>query len=115
MKLLIKNPPPIVTAGEEISELVSGRIHSIAYVTIPPKNGSRKHYHPWSEEIYYILSGEGTVTIKGTEYYVSAGNTLLIEKEETHQIKNNSDTNDLVFIVTCAPPWTPTNTVYIDD
>ncbi len=95
------------------SQLGGTTKHSFGYVVIPPKGSSRLHYHPHAEETYFIMKGKGKMIIDEKEYNVKPGDAILISPLEKHQIfcANNED---LEFIVVCAPPWEPDNSVYLD-
>src|SRR5262245_52039585 len=41
-------------------------------------DGAREHYHKRSTELYYVLEGEGTVTLDGTEHPVRKGSMVHI-------------------------------------
>ena len=103
---------PLVTpSGEIISELIgvgSGGQpnHSLARIVIPPGKSSEPHYHKVSQETYFILEGEGRMSVGGKEFNIKPGQACHIEPEEIHQIKNQREEN-LVFLAVCVPPWVP--------
>lgn len=107
--------------GEQIYEMI-GRTqhlggatkHSFGHVIIPPKCSSRLHYHLEAEETYYILKGKGKTLIEGKEYFVGPGDTILISPPEKHQIFTEGSEN-LEFLVICAPAWEQTNSVFVDE
>jgi len=113
---------PFVNAtGERVYEMVGkpARLggaanHSFAYAVIPPNCSSRLHYHPHAEETYYMLKGEGKLVIDGVEHNVRPGDLIFISPPEKHQIFNAGG-DDLEFIVVCAPPWEPDNSVFLDN
>jgi len=45
---------------------------------------ARPHYHQRSTELYYVLSGEGTVTLDGAEHPVRAGSLVHIPPGVVH-------------------------------
>lgn len=104
--------PPQPTE-EQVTPLIAGGQHSVAYAIIPPRAATRKHYHPIAEETYYILSGMGRLVIDGQMCHVRSGDTVLIEPNERHQIWAEGDEN-LVFVVVCAPPWESSNSVFVE-
>lgn len=122
MHLTRPNSTPFVnTTGEMVYSLIgasefegNAKQHSLAYVVIPPGCSSRHHYHPQAEESYYILRGQARLVLNGKAYSLSQGDAVLIEPPEHHQIFAEGDDN-LEFIVACAPPWEPTNSVYLDE
>jgi mannose-6-phosphate isomerase-like protein (cupin superfamily) len=116
-----RSSAPLVNAtGEEVYPLLGAPAdqggaaqHSLAYVVIPPGKSSLHHYHPQAEESYYILRGQARMVIDGQTHTLQTGDAILIQPPEPHQIFSTGDV-DLVFIVACAPPWTPDNAVYLD-
>jgi len=93
---------------QEILGLQAGEVksHSLASVTIPPGNASKCHFHKKSEESYYILSGKASLEINDKSYQLQAGEAVLIEPNDLHQISNHGDEN-LVFLAICVPAWHP--------
>ena len=79
-----------------------GNKSNIAFLRIPPKKAAFPlHYHEYSEETFYILSGVGRLILKdGENRIVSAGDIVFFPagEEGAHQIVNNSDTEDLVYL-----------------
>jgi len=116
----VKNPIVNYT-GEVIYELTGpsrengeARNHSIAYVIIPPECSSKLHYHPVAEETYFVISGNGKITIDEIEKNISPNDAILITPGVKHQIFTTGK-EPLVFVVSCAPVWEPTNTVFLDE
>ncbi len=108
-------------SGEHVYEMIGRPMQlggstkqSLGYVVIPPNCSSRPHYHPNAEETYYILKGKGRIIINGAEHNVLSGDAILISPPEKHQIFCAGNDN-LEFIVVCAPPWEPSNSVYLDE
>ena len=100
---------------QEILGLQSGEVksHSLASVTIPPGNSSVCHYHKKSEESYYILSGNASLEINGNSFQLQAGEAVLIEPDDLHQITNHGYEN-LVFLAICVPAWHPDDSFDIE-
>ncbi len=59
---------------------------------------SHRHAHP---EVYYILSGTGTVTISGTEHPVRPGSTVFIPGGAEHGVRNTG--RDLLRLLYVFP------------
>jgi mannose-6-phosphate isomerase-like protein (cupin superfamily) len=89
------------------------RNQSLAEATVPPGATTEAHYHPQSEEIYYVLSGEGLLRIEDDESPVWAGNAVVIAPKARHQIRNIGAV-DLVFLCCCAPAYAHDDTVLCD-
>lgn len=111
---------PLVTAyGEVIYELVGrgvGEItegHSVALVVIPPGKASLLHYHPETEESYFILKGQARMILGEEEAMMRPGQIVLIQAPKPHKIINAGE-EDLEFLAFCAPAWEPANTVWLE-
>jgi mannose-6-phosphate isomerase-like protein (cupin superfamily) len=50
-------------------------------------DGAREHYHKRSTELYYVLEGEGAVTLNGVEHAVRKGSIVHIPPEVVHGAK----------------------------
>jgi mannose-6-phosphate isomerase-like protein (cupin superfamily) len=50
-------------------------------------DGAREHYHKRSTELYYVLEGEGTVTLNGVEHPVRKGSIVHIPPGVVHGAK----------------------------
>ncbi len=72
-----------------------------AFVEVEPGNTAYGyHYHETVEEIFYIISGEGSVrTVKG-DIPVKAGDAVCFPTGEggSHVVRNNSATEKLVYL-----------------
>lgn len=47
-------------------------------------DGARPHFHRRSTELYYVLAGEGVVTVNGAEHAVQAGSMVHIPPLAVH-------------------------------
>ena len=56
----------------------------VAWVHAVDIDGARKHYHKRSTELYYVLEGEGTVTLDGVEHPVRKGSAVHIPPGVVH-------------------------------
>jgi len=67
------------------------------------------HWLKDTDELYYILSGEGVMEI-GDDFQkqVKAGDAIFIPKLEKQRIENTGD-SDLVFLCICTPRWEAEN------
>jgi mannose-6-phosphate isomerase-like protein (cupin superfamily) len=78
---------------------------SIADIKIPAGVEVVPHHHIM-EEVYYIVSGEGTMMVEDEEAIVKAGQSVIIAPHQWHNIRNHTD-EELRLIVTCVPAWAP--------
>ncbi|MDN3722289.1 cupin domain-containing protein [Roseibium salinum] len=77
---------------------------SAAVVTVPPGQGHARHNHPGSEEIIYILKGEGEQMVEdedGTPHTetVRAGCSIFIPDSRFHSTLNTGQTEMQIFVV----------------
>lgn len=83
--------------------------HSFAEASLPAGGTTERHYHGESEEIYFLLEGTGVMEINGETHPVGPGDAILIPPRSWHHIQA---TEDLRFIVTCAPPYAHEDTFF---
>lgn len=103
------------TAVEMINARTAGSEKvSFAKLTIHPGQKSRRHFHKVTEEIYYILSGHGEVTIGNELHPVKAGHAILLPIGVSHEIMNTGK-NDLVFVCADAPVFDPEDVIESDN
>jgi mannose-6-phosphate isomerase-like protein (cupin superfamily) len=86
---------------------------SLAEATLHPDASTIAHYHPLTEEIYYILSGEGMMAIEHENQPIGPGHAIGILAGKRHQIRNTGAV-DLVFLCCCVPAYTDTDTIECD-
>jgi oxalate decarboxylase/phosphoglucose isomerase-like protein (cupin superfamily) len=66
-----------------------GAIMSFGEVVLLPGSGHDRHNHPESEEILYVLSGEGMQMLDDEEPFpVKAGDTIYVPTALFHSTKN---------------------------
>lgn len=74
---------------------------AVSFVEIPVgKYAYGYHYHDQSEEVFYIISGQGTLRSFYGEKAVKAGDILCFPTGEkgAHVLSNSSDTEPLVYV-----------------
>ncbi|MFO1063260.1 MAG: cupin domain-containing protein [Pirellulales bacterium] len=111
--------PFITKDGSTIREILAHRNSSIrnqslAEAIVPPGVRTQAHYHPHTEEIYYILRGYGVMTRDGEEKEVHPGDAIAIPPGSVHSIYNPTD-QELVFLCCCAPAYEHHDTVLIEE
>lgn len=65
--------------------------------------GGPNNRHPESDQWLYVIQGDGRAIVGGEEQELTAGTLLLIERGETHEIRNSGD-SPLKTINIYAPP-----------
>ncbi len=83
---------------------------SLAEASLPSGASTQAHYHPQTEEIYYILQGEALMAIEAECRAVGPGDAIAIPPGRKHQIRNTG-TAELVFLCCCVPAYTDADTV----
>ena len=112
----IDDAEPFASTDRSIIREVAGRVslparnQSLAEATVAVGDTTDEHYHPRSEELYFILAGTGRMRMDGEERDVRVGDCVLIEPGAVHQLRNTSD-EPLRLLCCCAPPWQPGDTV----
>ncbi len=105
--------------GSEIRELLAYRNsclanQSLAEARLPAGASTTPHYHPRSEEIYYVLQGHGLMRIGGQTSSVGPGDAIAIPPDEIHQITNTGN-ETLLFLCCCAPGYEHEDTVLVEN
>ncbi|MEO0452840.1 MAG: cupin domain-containing protein [Verrucomicrobiota bacterium] len=105
--------------GSTIRELMAHRNASIqnqslAEATVSPGQSTQPHYHPKSEEIYYILQGKGIMTIESEQREVLPGDAIAILPGKKHRIENHG-TVLLVFLCACSPAYEHEDTILLKE
>lgn len=95
--------------GSLICELVrpereGSRNLSLAEATIAPGQTTHRHRHRQSEEIYYVLSGEGIVEVAARQTVVQPGDAVLIPPGAEHCAANTAD-QPLRLLCACSPAY----------
>jgi mannose-6-phosphate isomerase-like protein (cupin superfamily) len=101
--------------GSEIRELLAERNscirnQTLAEARLPPGARTTRHYHPKTEEIYYITEGVALMEIDGETRTVRPGDAIAIPPGAKHQI-TNTGTGTLKLLCCCAPGYTHEDTV----
>jgi len=104
--------------GSWVRELVrpergGSRNVSVAEAVIEPGQRTRRHSHGVSDEVYYILSGEGVVTLGANTYAVEPGSCLLLPAGTVHSARCDGP-EALRILCLCAPPYTHEQTVLFE-
>jgi mannose-6-phosphate isomerase-like protein (cupin superfamily) len=86
---------------------------SLAEATVGAGQTTEYHLHRRSEEIYYILEGEGLMEIEGEEEEVSKQQAVIIPSGKKHRITNLGD-NQLRFLCLCSPSYSDVDTVLVE-
>jgi mannose-6-phosphate isomerase-like protein (cupin superfamily) len=105
----------ITADGSSIRELAGpawtpARNQSLAEATVEPGGETAEHYHPRAEEIYYFVSGDGTMRLCDERAPVRAGDCVVIAPGTKHKLFNTG-AEPLVLLCCCAPAYSDDDTV----
>jgi mannose-6-phosphate isomerase-like protein (cupin superfamily) len=109
----------ITKDGSQIRELLAYRnaclaAMSLAEATLPPGGATVPHYHVEAEEIYYILSGTGTMRVGEETRSVGPGDAIAIPRGMPHQLVN-AGPEPLRLLCCCAPAYEHWDTVLLPE
>ena len=101
--------------GSEIRELLAYRNscirnQSLAEARIPVGGSTLEHFHPKTEEIYFITAGCGKMKIENEFREVKVGDAIAIPPGQKHKIWNTGD-EILKLLCCCAPAYEHSDTV----
>ncbi len=107
--------PFITKDGSEIRELAGpawtdAEAQSLAEATIPVGGATTAHYHPRTEEIYYLTQGTGLLRLADDEQAVKAGDCVVIPPGVEHKLTNTGDV-PVKLLCCCAPAYSHDDTV----
>ncbi len=119
IKNLEEVPSFITKDGSEIRELLAYRNsaiknQSLAEARIPVGGSTQEHYHPRTEEIYYITAGSGRMRIEQELRAVRVGDAIAIPPGQRHKIWNTGP-SVLHLLCCCAPPYEDADTVITEN
>jgi len=112
----LKDMPAFTTKdGSEIRELLAHRNsviqnQSLAEARLPAGGSTEEHYHPKTEEIYYITHGRGRIRIEGEIRDVKPGDAIAIPPGHKHKLWNTGRAT-LRLLCCCAPAYEHSDTV----
>jgi mannose-6-phosphate isomerase-like protein (cupin superfamily) len=84
---------------------------SLAEATLAPGQATQRHYHRASEEIYFVLKGQGEMELDGETRFLRPGDAVLIPPGAWHTLENNG-TSELRILCSCAPPYSHDDTYF---
>ncbi|MFP5281939.1 MAG: cupin domain-containing protein [Actinomycetes bacterium] len=99
--------PPNRRRGGDIRTLLSpasvgAKAGFLGTLTLEPGEVVTEHWHPYSEEFLYCVSGDVLVTLDGEERRLAGESAVHIPIGVRHRIVNDSD-RTAFFVFTCGP------------
>ena len=112
-------PPFITKDGSEIRELLAHRNscirnQSLAEARVPVGGSTLEHFHPRTEEIYFITAGCGRMRIESELREVKVGDAIAIPPGQKHKIWNTGN-KVLSLLCCCAPAYEHNDTVITEN
>jgi mannose-6-phosphate isomerase-like protein (cupin superfamily) len=95
--------------GSTIRELHHTFVQSLAEASLGAGAETRRHYHAVTEEIYFVLEGEGQMEVDDLHRRVGPGDAVLIPAGARHQITAETP---LRFLCCCAPAYSDDDTFF---
>ncbi|TXT31683.1 MAG: CpsB1 [Planctomycetota bacterium] len=89
--------PWVETCGEircliEEKDGAAGEVHRVKI------HDAKMHYHAKTDEFYYVIDGQGTMTLDGTEIELHEGVVVYVPRGIKHKA-----VGDLTVLVICVP------------
>ncbi|MFN2563470.1 MAG: cupin domain-containing protein [Gemmatimonadaceae bacterium] len=81
--------------GEGFRVAIGNRRSQAAEMVIAPgdSEGGPDNRHRGADQWLYVLSGGGTAIVNNRRYALRAGSLLLVERGDTHEIRNSGRTS----------------------
>jgi mannose-6-phosphate isomerase-like protein (cupin superfamily) len=86
---------------------------SLAEETLPPGCAVTPHHHREIEEIYYLVSGTGVMTVGDEMREVSAGDAVFVPRDHRHALRNTGS-EPIKLILVCGPAFFYEDQVFED-
>ncbi|HET9533359.1 MAG TPA: cupin domain-containing protein [Blastocatellia bacterium] len=77
---------------------------SLAEEILPPGKSVTPHLHRQLEEVYYILSGYGRMTVGDEQRDVGPGDAIYIPRGNRHTLENTGD-EPIRLLLVCGPAF----------
>ncbi len=124
MKTRYPDAEPFVTKdGSVIRELMHPHTHgpshgvrnqSLAEATVPMGTRTVLHRHKNSEELYFVLAGQGCMHLGNKHFEVAEGDAVCIPAGIAHNIENTGQ-QDLRILCCCAPAYSHQDTELLEN
>jgi mannose-6-phosphate isomerase-like protein (cupin superfamily) len=81
--------------AKEFKVAIGNKASQCAEMTLPPgaSEGGPDNRHRGSDQWLFVISGKGVAIVENKRVRLQAGTVLLIERGETHEIRNTGTTS----------------------
>ncbi len=86
-----------------MQRIVTGGEGGVANVHVAMTDGLPPFFHTGYDEVYYVLSGTGTVTLDGKAYPLRPGSVVVIPAGASHDLQVDAE-QPLEFVIFGTPP-----------
>ena len=86
-----------------VRRVVTGGAGGLANVHVVSVTQGSEHYHEAYDELYYVLSGKGSITIDGKTSTLRPGAVVVIPRGQRHSLAAEGG-DPLEFIIFGMPP-----------
>ncbi len=100
-ELLQRNPLPM---DQEFSSIPVAQNETCSVSLVQLRGHLKAHYHAQHDEMVYILSGQGVMTVGETKRPVQAGDIISIKRNVIHTVEARS-TQPLTALSIMSPPF----------
>lgn len=95
--------------GSEIRPLIDRTTSEITHCSLaeeilPPGKAVTPHHHLQLEEVYYIMSGSGVMTVGDEQCEVGAGDAIYIPRNHRHTLENTGS-EPIRLLLVCGPAF----------
>lgn len=110
--------PYITRDGSEIRELMHPSTHgnrnqSLAEALIKPGQSTLLHRHHHTEELYFVVSGEGLMTLGDSTVAIKTGDTIHIAPGTSHKVQASASA-PLRILCCCSPAYSHEDTELLE-
>jgi mannose-6-phosphate isomerase-like protein (cupin superfamily) len=104
--------------GSEIRPLIDRTTSAITQCSVAeerlmPGQSVSPHFHRETEEVYYILEGEGMMTVGDESAGVIAGDAIMIPFNTVHSLENTG-TSPMRIVLVCGPAFSRADENFVD-
>lgn len=110
-KFTCDKPPMTALDGATIYELISENDRkkldiALAVGILSAGRKAIPHYHKVSDEVYYIISGEGKARVNDIEYRIKKGSVIYVPKNMVHALENTNIKEEMHVLCVSSPSYT---------